>query len=80
MAEITFFMNKTKKMNNIEKSTLILAKLKKLASKFVMNIMKMGKTLKSERFIIILAKMWAEVRKLSYIFRFERFSHFYLTT
>ncbi len=38
---------------------MILAKLEKLMSN-LMNIMKMGKTLKSEKFMIIFAKMWDE--------------------
>ncbi len=44
---------------------LILAQLEKLASNLMMNITKMGKTLKSEKFMIIFTKIWAEERKLS---------------
>ncbi len=58
-------MNKTKKMNKIEKNMLILAKLEKLASNLMMNITKMRKTLKSEKYMIIFTKIWTKVRKLS---------------
>ncbi len=53
-------MNKTKQMNKIEKNTLISAKLGKLESNLMMNIMKMRKTLKSEKFMIIFPKIWIE--------------------
>ncbi len=45
-----FFMNKTQKINK-SKNTLILAKLEELVFNLMMNITKMGKTLKSEKFI-----------------------------
>ncbi len=44
---------------------LILAKLKKLASNLLMNITKMRKTLKSQKFIIILIEIWTEEQKFS---------------
>ncbi len=44
---------------------LILAKLEKLASNLMMNITQIGKTLKSEKCMIIFAKIWTEERKLS---------------
>ncbi len=37
----------------------------KLASDLKINITKMGKMLKSEKFMIIFAKTWTEKRKLS---------------
>ncbi len=43
---------------------LILAKLEKLPSN-LMNIMKMGKTLKSEKFMIIFTNILIEEQKLS---------------
>ncbi len=52
-------------MNKIEKNIPILAKLKKLASNLAMNITKMGKTLNSEKFMIILVKIWIEKRNIS---------------
>ncbi len=42
-----------------------MVKLEKLANYFIMNITKMGKTLKSKKFMIIFAKIWTEERKLS---------------
>ncbi len=44
---------------------LILAKLEKLASKLMTIITKMGKMLKSGKFMIIFTKIWTEERKLS---------------
>ncbi len=44
---------------------LISDKREKLASNLMMNITKMGKMLKLEKFIIVFAKIWTEKRKLS---------------
>ncbi len=44
---------------------LILAKLEKLASNLMMNITKMRKTLKFEKFMKMFAKIWTEERELS---------------
>ncbi len=55
-------------MNKIEKKKLISTKPEKLASKLMMNITKMGKTIKSENFMITFAKIWTDERKLSQIF------------
>ncbi len=44
---------------------LILAKLEELASNLMMNITKMEKTLKSEKFMIIFTKICTEEQKLS---------------
>ncbi len=57
-------MNKTKKMNKIEK-ICDLVKLEKLVFNLMMNNTKMGKTLKSENFMISFPKIWTEERKLS---------------
>ncbi len=60
-----FLKNKTKKMNKIEKNTMISAKLEKLAFKLMMNITIMGKMLNSEKFMIIFTIVGIEKRKLS---------------
>ncbi len=57
---LIFLLNKTKKINKIEKNTLILAKLEKLAFNLMMNITKMGKMQKSEKSMIIFAKIWTD--------------------
>ncbi len=59
-----------------QKNTLIYAEPEKLASNMMMNITKMGKTLKSKKFMIIFAKIWTEKRKLSQIFRIWMFFPF----
>ncbi len=66
MAEINiFFTSKTKKINKIQKNMQILAKLGKWTSNLMMNIRKLGKMLKSEKIIIIFAKIRTEEQKLS---------------
>ncbi len=56
---------------------VISAKSKKLASNLMMNITKIGETLKSEKFMIIFAKSELKSENYHEFFRFEHFSHFH---
>ncbi len=59
-------MNKTKKKSiKSKKYAHFGLKLEKLTSNSMMNTTKIGKTLKSENFMIIFTKIWTEKRKLS---------------
>ncbi len=53
-------MNKTKKMNKIEKKYADFGQAGKIKVQLMINIMKMEKMLKSEKFLIIFPKIWTE--------------------
>ncbi len=49
-----------KKTNKMGEKTPISTKLEKFAFNWMMNITKMGKTLNSKKFMMILPKIWTE--------------------
>ncbi len=76
-SKLTYFKkNQTKKINYMKKYTDFGHKLGKLASNLKMNIMKMGKTLKYEKFMLIFAKMYWKAKIYHKFFGFYHFFHF----